>query len=302
MLPICMVRCPLLCKMWATTGAAMSPLRRLVPPALKPLLRRVVARLGLWPQRISVGPARGLWLYAPLGQRGSYRDGRHEPHIMAALAGWVRPGMVVCDVGAHLGYFTLALARSVGPAGHVYAFEPLLRHVGALRRTAALNRLAQVTVVPLAVGATAGTVTLEESSNDSMARVQETAATASARGHVVRRTTLDAWAVAAAPARLDLIKLDIEGQELAALTGARQLLATHRPAILCELHRGGGVPYRPADLVAWLHDAGYTVRLIPPPERPDQTLAAALAALDTATPRPGWMYVAHILAEPAARL
>src|SRR5690348_8495908 len=115
-------------------------------------MRRLAARLGPMPQSIKAGPASGLTMYAPLGERGSYRDGRHEPHVMAALTRLVRPGMVAADVGSHLGYFALALAQLVRPSGHVYAFEPLPRHVAWLDKAVRRNRLVQLTIVPEAVG------------------------------------------------------------------------------------------------------------------------------------------------------
>src|SRR5262249_11504183 len=37
---------------------------------------------------------------------------------------WVQPGMTVIDIGANVGLFSLPIARRVGPAGQVFAFEP----------------------------------------------------------------------------------------------------------------------------------------------------------------------------------
>lgn len=55
------------------------------------------------------------------------RDAWQKPEeLMAALR--LRPGQVACDVGSGPGYFTLRLARAVGPTGLVYAVdvEPLI--------------------------------------------------------------------------------------------------------------------------------------------------------------------------------
>ena len=51
-------------------------------------------------------------------------DGFWEIWLTQYLAGCVRPGMTVIDVGANYGYYTLLLADAVGEAGHVIAVEP----------------------------------------------------------------------------------------------------------------------------------------------------------------------------------
>jgi FkbM family methyltransferase len=215
---------------------------------------------------------------------------------MAALPALVRPGMVILDIGSHLGYFTLALAQLTGPTGRVYSFEPLPAHVTLLQRTLARNHLPQITLVPQAVGEQTGSVTLEERANASMTRVANGRTRWGQQYVQANMTTLDDWATQTNLPRLDLIKLDIEGHELAALRGASQLLRQFRPAIICELHRGDGVPYRPAEVVDWLVAADYTPSLLP--ANPHLPLAEAIARLAATQPAPGWMSVLHLLATP----
>src|SRR5947208_14953773 len=52
------------------------------------------------------------------------KEGRFEPETVKLFVGALRPGMVVLDVGAYLGYYTFLAARQVGEKGKVYAFEP----------------------------------------------------------------------------------------------------------------------------------------------------------------------------------
>ena len=66
----------------------------------------------------------------------------------------------------------------------------------------------------------------------------------------VQQISLDAMALP----RVDLIKLDIEGMELEALEGARQLIETCRPVVLVEQIKAGPEPLR-----AWLEERGYRV-------------------------------------------
>jgi ubiquinone/menaquinone biosynthesis C-methylase UbiE len=74
------------------------------------------------------------------------RDAWQKPdEVVAALR--LRPGQVACDVGAGPGYFTLRLARAVGPAGRVYAVDVEPKIVDALRERLAGSGLRNVTPV-----------------------------------------------------------------------------------------------------------------------------------------------------------
>jgi hypothetical protein len=83
--------------------------------------------------------------------------------------------------------------------------------------------------------------------------------------HEVELTTLDALAVALGLARLDLIKIDIEGWELNAMRDGRETLERFGPPVYTEvdhahLARAGAAP---ADLWSLLEPMGYRARLTP---------------------------------------
>jgi ubiquinone/menaquinone biosynthesis C-methylase UbiE len=69
------------------------------------------------------------------------------------LAAWldIRPGTRVADLGAGDGTFSVALARRVGPSGHVYATELDAERLADIRRVAKQARLSNVTVIEGAV-------------------------------------------------------------------------------------------------------------------------------------------------------
>ena len=86
--------------------------------------------------------------------RVAQRDAQenYEPSVLSYLKRSVKPGAVVLEVGAHVGIFTVLLARCVGPSGQVYAFEPARRTRDALEDHLVLNRVHRsVRVVPAAV-------------------------------------------------------------------------------------------------------------------------------------------------------
>ena len=77
-------------------------------------------------------------------QRGRAKWQKPE-RVLRALG--VRRGQVVADVGAGPGFWTLPLARRVGPAGHVFALDPEPAALDVLRRRLAKARVRNVTPV-----------------------------------------------------------------------------------------------------------------------------------------------------------
>lgn len=264
-----------------------------LPPSIKARLLRTVDKLGAWPQRIRQGPGQGLILFAPLSRRLHFAYGKHEAHVARVIWERLGPGMTALDAGAHMGYFTLLMARRVGSRGHVFAFEPVTRLARLLRRSVARNRLSQVTVVQRALGRDATVARMTTGANDAMGYVSLDDPGA---GPSVEVTTLDTWAASdKGPARLDLIKLDVEGFELEVLAGGAGLLESDQPDILCEVHWSQRARYRPRQLVDRLSDVGYRVRLLPRDGPPARDLEEVLRHTE-ATKAPQHMEVFHLLA------
>jgi FkbM family methyltransferase len=130
--------------------------------------------------------------------------------------------MTVFDVGAHAGYFTLLFSRAVGPSGTVFAFEPDPSNLARLHRNLALNVSTNVRVIPSAV-------------TDRKGKAQFVAN--ASMGHVS-----DEGKLSVSTCRLDdfpppdLVKMDIEGSENLALSGAENILALHHAIFFIELH------------------------------------------------------------------
>ncbi len=233
----------------------------------------------------------------PLRRRRALTQGLHEPHVVQAICRHLSAGMVACDVGSHLGYMSLVMARQVGPDGRVFAFEPEPRTRQRLCRTLARNDLPQVLVEAEAVAAAPGQGTLVIPANDAMGCLVDGPIEATVPAARVEVTSLDAWAARRQPPRVDLIKLDIEGGELEALEGARRLLRDQRPILLCEVHWGRGISYAPDELVAWLEEAGYCPRLLSRSGEQDRDLPKLLGRLSVQEPPQG-MHGFHLLAVP----
>lgn len=159
--------------------------------------------------------------------------GWYEADKLAVFARLVPRGGVVFDVGAHAGYYALAASRLVGPAGRVVAFEPLPANVADLRHHVALNRLANVEIVPRPVGGEHGAEVSFETEGLGSYRGR---IAAGAAGEAMRAVALDAFLAETGGAPPDVLKMDVEGAESAVLDGAEGLLAAGRTSWLVALH------------------------------------------------------------------
>jgi FkbM family methyltransferase len=167
-----------------------------------------------------------------------YVSGTFEPNEFVFLGQILKPGMTVLDVGANEGLYTLFSARRVGATGRVVAFEPSSRERRKLQHNVTRNQLGNVTVVPVAIGSSEGTAALQIASgvhsghNTLGALVYEDAPAVGVEHVPVER--LDSVVDRLGIARVDVIKIDVEGAEMHVLDGARKTLTTHRPLLLVE--------------------------------------------------------------------
>jgi FkbM family methyltransferase len=74
-----------------------------------------------------------------------------EPAVTKFMREAIRPGMVVADIGANIGYYTLLMSRAVGPEGHVFAIEPSPEIRVRLEDALTRNDITNVTVVPVGI-------------------------------------------------------------------------------------------------------------------------------------------------------
>jgi FkbM family methyltransferase len=165
-------------------------------------------------------------------------------------------GLVVYDVGAFHGILTLFFASR---CAQVIAYEPNEVNHARLIENIGLNNLTGVQVRKLGVGAQPGSGTLHYTPEMAGGGSLNPAAIAPVSQHV-EITTLDHDIAAADLPAPDLIKIDIEGWELAALEGAHATLDAHHPALFLEMH---GETMREkkrkaSAIVTFLQGAGYT--------------------------------------------
>jgi len=152
----------------------------------------------------------------------------------------------VLDVGAHIGYYSLIAATPIGPNGKVFAFEPAPDNFEILRQNIELNGHTNIVPVQKAVDAKSGqrTFLLAESSDSHgffthpLSRTKSTC--------LVACVAIDEFL---AGHTVDVVKLDVEGAEPAAILGMKNTLQQNpNLTLIAEIN-----PF-------CLAEAGYTVR------------------------------------------
>lgn len=201
-------------------------------------LRGQSAALALMPPLPIRTPEGTLLLVDAWNNRDFYVDPdtfSKDDAINDAFERLLRPGDVVLDVGANLGRMSLHAARLVGRDGVVHAFEPCPKVAGSLWRNLQASGATQVKVWPLAASDRAGLVEFQMpvGTNSGWASMRDLGAGAAITIKVAAMPLDELEEIWARPPRL--VKLDVEGAELLALSGMRQSLARHRPVVLLEL-------------------------------------------------------------------
>jgi FkbM family methyltransferase len=185
----------------------------------------------------------------PMGQ-AIYLYGSYEYEVTQLVLDLITPRTVFFDVGANIGYYSLLAASR---AKLVFAFEPMKPIFDRLAKNVKHNGLANVTILNAAVAERDGGVTIfvqPSSENTGLASLQ---ASAGASAEQVPAVTLDTVVRDQRLAQLDLMKIDIEGAEIRAFEGGRELLSrTDAPDVIFESHPGSTA----AD---WLRQRGYEI-------------------------------------------
>jgi len=188
--------------------------------------------------------------------------GGFEEAERSFIQSYLSPGMMVLDIGAHHGFYTLLASRKVSPGGRVLAIEPSPRERRKLRLHLGINACNNVEIEDSGIGDVRGSAELHlvigsQTGSNSLRKpaVSEPTRTVSVQvdqlDNVLRRRGIS---------NVDFIKMDVEGAELSVLKGAAHLLRNHpRPVVLAEVYDIRTEPwgYAARDIVQYLVRAAY---------------------------------------------
>lgn len=200
-------------------------------------------------------------------QRRIFWMGYYNLHLVALLNRVLAPGMVVVDVGANIGEVSLVCANRVGATGRVIAFEPVETIAEEFQRNVLRNGLGSVIHLcrqgladkagRFSIYGSCGQFDTDES-NRGLGSLHGNPARDPVLG-VVEVVRLDDVIGRMGLERLDVLKIDIEGGELACLKGALVTLERFRPIVVVEVqeHSASNAGYRGRDILDLLLPFGY---------------------------------------------
>jgi FkbM family methyltransferase len=193
--------------------------------------------------------------------------GYYSREIVNVLNKILREGMVVVDVGANIGEITMVASKRVGSSGRVLAFEPVARNLLELNKNIRENALRNVTIIESGLSDYEGEVHIYHSCGQGAENDEHFGLNSiyvgSGEGIPIQSiplTTLDRFLQSRPQDRIDVVKIDIEGAELACLKGSEQTLRSFRPYLIIEVQRtssaAGG--YEQSDILNFLSPLGYS--------------------------------------------
>ena len=210
------------------------------------VLRHVARSLGvLKPTRRIIGPVVGRFLYriTPKDSRttqlhghtlilappGRYPPldmsmGRYEPSTTERFQSIVKPRMSVIDIGAHIGYYTLLAAKLVGESGKVYAFEPEPDNYSILTSNILANNYENIIATQSAVSDQIGSTHIYLTALDSGRHSIYRHGLPELGVAQVNTTTLDSFLGLEGWPHIDVMKMDVEGAEIAVFNGMSELM------------------------------------------------------------------------------
>jgi FkbM family methyltransferase len=218
--------------------------------AVRYLLKRVECevRRKVFRQRFTIVDVNDCKMYVDLNDPGISRTlmtfGTREKEHIYILKKYLRPGDVVLDIGANIGYYVLIEAKIIGPQGRIYAIEPSPSNVEILKKNINLNgieEIVEINQMGISNKASVGKFYISHMSNlgsffptryygDSI--LEEKSPTIDVKTVSILDFVSDKKEIA-------MIRMDIEGYEVEAFEGMIPLLkeGSFAPRILFETHR-----------------------------------------------------------------
>jgi FkbM family methyltransferase len=175
--------------------------------------------------------------------------GEYSDPEVALMTQLIPQGGLVVEVGANMGTHTIPLAKAVGAAGLVIAFEPQRALHSIVCANAALNQLFNIVAFCRAVGNKTGTIIVPNIDYNSKNNFGSLSLGAWEKGEQVELQMLDTLNLPIC----HLIKIDVEGMEKEVLEGAVETIKKHRPVLYVENDR----KEKQAQLIAYTKSLGY---------------------------------------------
>ncbi len=153
-----------------------------------------------------------------------YYTGTHEPVIGLIIKKSLKSGDVFIDVGANIGYFSIMAANVVGENGKVISFEASPYICGLMEKNISLNSIKNIELRNVAVSKEVGIVNIYSQGKALLAQTSIFQSRGGKLQAKVPCAPLTAEVLGINPARIRLIKIDVEGAEELVIKGIQSLI------------------------------------------------------------------------------
>ncbi len=162
-----------------------------------------------------------------------------EPALTNLIKKIVKPGDLVLDIGANIGAITLVMSFAAGPDGRVIAVEPHPAIVERLRANVELNRVQNVSIMPVAISDSAGRTILytPEENQTNKGRSSLKPSQGIKKEVMVEKITGKMMQEEIGNQRCKFIKIDVEGHDLIVLKELASIIEKGRPHLIFEYQR-----------------------------------------------------------------
>lgn len=194
--------------------------------------------------------------------------GSFEPDETHYFKTIIRPEDVCFDIGGNVGFFSMLMAKCAS-RGKVHVFEPIPLNAALIGANAALNHFGNLQINNVAVGSEKGSLPFSVSVDSAYSSLHPTDRIAEENTITVPVVTIDGYIAEQGIARVDIMKVDVEGAEDMVIRGAERLLSdpARRPrSVLLELF---DINLKPFDsnvlaVVARMVEFGYAAKVLTP--------------------------------------
>jgi len=194
------------------------------------------------------GPLKGKKWFVSSGVL-EYYLGSYELNKVKLFQKHIQEGMVIYDIGAHVGYFSL-LAATLVKDGCVISFEPNRRNIDYLRQHIIINNYSNIFLKMIAISDKNNLALFKEGNENSTGKISKYG-----NLFVVTRT-IDSMVESGEIPSPNFMKIDVEGHEIYVLKGSSKTLRMHKPMISIDTHNDE----IKKNCITFLRSHGYSIR------------------------------------------
>ena len=192
--------------------------------SLVPVVRTILNKfiLSIIPVQITIPEGVIMLDQTDVAVSGSLALGVFENTEINLFRKYLKPNLVVVDIGANIGYYTIIAGKHIGPEGQVFAYEPEDRNYSLLKKNIEANGLANT--IPIKIGLSKNHSICKLYLDENNKGRHSLAFKKNKEESTIETDTLDNSLKQHGSPKVDIIKMDIEGAEFLALDGMRETI------------------------------------------------------------------------------